>query len=61
MEGYRSIFSFYKEGKCEDFIKKLRVYNVSEVIFYGYECDELNSCDLKEKKIMTNTCLYKVP
>ena len=61
LEGYRSIFSFYKEGKCEDFIKKLRVYNVSEVIFYGYKCDELNSCDLKEKKIMTNTCLYKVP
>ena len=61
LEGYRSIFSSYKKGNCKDFTKRLKEFNVSEVIFYGYKCDEINACDLKEKKIMTNTCLYKVP
>lgn len=59
LEGYRSMISSYKKGNCETFIEKLNVFNVSEVIFYGYKCNEINNCDLKEKKSTNNVCLYK--
>tara|TARA_Y100000034_G_scaffold68311_1_gene82436 strand:+ start:421 stop:1893 length:1473 start_codon:yes stop_codon:yes gene_type:complete len=60
LEDYSSVFSFYGKKDCKGFIEKLRVLNVEEVIFYGYNCNEVNNCGLKEKKLMENVCLYGV-
>ena len=60
LDEYNSMISSYKNNNCKNFIEKLDYFNVSEVIFYGYKCSEINSCELKEGKIMENVCLYKV-
>ena len=60
LEEYNSMFSFYNKKDCKNFTEKLNRLNIDEVIFYGTECGAINTCGLKEKKILDNVCLYEV-
>jgi hypothetical protein len=56
---YSKTISSYRENNCKEFIKNLDNLNVNEVLFYGYECNKLNKCELIEKKSLERACLYK--
>ena len=60
IDTFRKINNDYSNGRCEDFNKNLEILGVEEVIFYGYECDKLNSCGLNEKASKGKVCLYRI-
>lgn len=59
IDTFRKINDDYSNGRCDAFNKNLEILGVEEVIFYGYSCDRLNSCGLKEKFRGKDVCLFE--
>ena len=56
---FRGLDQVYYEGDCVEFNDRLKRANATEVLFYGFDCDKINSCGLKEKDSKKNACLYR--
>lgn len=56
---FRRVEYNYLNSNCSAFNEDLMILGVDEVIFYGYKCDELSSCGLKEKFNGENVCLFE--
>src|SRR3989344_6341878 len=57
---FRGLDQTYYEGNCIKFNDRLKRANATEVLFYGYKCEGLNSCELKEKESKNIACLYSL-
>jgi hypothetical protein len=45
---------------CEGFFERLESFNVTDVVAYGGECEEIKKCGLKEKVKKEHICLLQV-
>jgi hypothetical protein len=55
-----NISYYVKHKNCEDLIITLKNLNTTEILTYDDYCDNIKSCNIKQKIKQNRICLYKI-